>query len=41
LLEKLGSKIGPGYHYFRIANRLLELESKEWLHVIAYKKVIT
>jgi hypothetical protein len=29
LLEKLGSKIGPGYHYFRIANRLLELESKE------------
>ncbi|MEH7649313.1 hypothetical protein V7420_29410, partial [Bacillus toyonensis] len=23
LLEKLGSKMGPGYHYFRIANRLL------------------
>lgn len=29
LLEKLGKKIGPGYHYFRIANRLVELESKE------------
>ncbi|OFD42212.1 hypothetical protein COJ38_01980 [Bacillus cereus] len=29
LLEKLGSKMGPGYHYFRIANRLLEIESKE------------
>lgn len=29
LLEKLSQRMGPGYHYFRVINRLTELDSKK------------